>query len=256
MNDYSLPKCQALAQKYGSQFLRYGDSAFSLGNFDVFSAEFFGIGFVKIATILDGLTAGVDVLFLDADQVFFRNPLPYLLARETDIMVSGDCHHHRDETPEEQLPPINNNIGFVYLRHTPMVARAVMNWGYWLTDILRSGGTAWDQRTFAAAMQYVSTDVTRRHLSLAMLRPDLFPYKCMGPCGCDLRGVSYFTLGKIPQRDSAGNCPKVLMEGWYAYHMPCSGDMNNKARLMAEYSEMYQRVVGPVNSRSAPFEAL
>ncbi len=51
-----------------------------------------------------------------ADQVFFKNPLPYLLARETDIMVSGDCHNHGDASPQEKFPPINNNIGFVYFR--------------------------------------------------------------------------------------------------------------------------------------------
>ena len=43
-------------------------------------------------------------------------------------MVTGDCHNHGDAVPEEKLPPINNNIGFVYFRPTAMVTRAIYNW--------------------------------------------------------------------------------------------------------------------------------
>ncbi len=46
------------------------------------------------------------------------------------------------------------------------------------------------------------------------------------------------------------------MQGWYNYHFPCAGDMNNKAALMEEYVGMYQRVVGPINSKSVPFQVL
>lgn len=46
----------------------------------------------------------------------FKNPIPYLIARETDIMVTGDCHNHDDSAPQERFSPVNNNIGFVYFR--------------------------------------------------------------------------------------------------------------------------------------------
>lgn len=252
----SIDKCQAMAGKYGSYCVAYGNPSFTMGNFHVFSNDFYGIGFTKTATILDGLTLGVDVLFLDADQVFFKNPLPYLLARETDIMVSGDCHNHGDASPQEKFPPINNNIGFVYFRPTAMVTRAVYNWGMWLANIARRGEKPWDQTTFAPAMEWVSSEVTVRHLTMAMLHSDLFPYRCMGPCGCDLRGVPYFHNGKIPRNTPDGLCDPVLVKEWYAYHMPCSGDMNQKADLMESYTRMYQQLAGPVNSRSVPFQVL
>ncbi len=41
--------------------------------------DFFAAGFNKIKLILDALSMGLDVLFLDVDQVFFRNPIPYIL---------------------------------------------------------------------------------------------------------------------------------------------------------------------------------
>ncbi|EFJ47863.1 hypothetical protein VOLCADRAFT_91495 [Volvox carteri f. nagariensis] len=212
--------------------------------------------FTKTSTILDGLTLGVDVLFLDADQVFFRNPLPYILAREADILVSGDCHNHGDATPMERFPPINNNIGFVYFRPTAMVTRAIYNWALWLRNIALTGNKPWDQSTFAPAVEWVSSDVSVRHLSMSMLHPDLFPYYCMGPCGCDLRRVPYFHNGRLPRRPVGGDCEADLVREWYNYHVPCGGDMNEKANRMQDYADMYVRVVGPINSRSAPMTVL
>ena len=45
-------------------------------------------------------------------QVFFRNPLPYFMARpHIDIMVSGDCQKRDDTVPQDRFPPIGSNIG-------------------------------------------------------------------------------------------------------------------------------------------------
>ncbi|KAG2431405.1 hypothetical protein HXX76_009420 [Chlamydomonas incerta] len=256
MTSGTIDKCTNVANKYGSYCVSFANDKFTMGNMHVFSNDFYGIGFTKTGTILDGLTLGVDVLFLDADQVFFKNPLPYLLAREADILVSGDCHNHGDATPMERLPPINNNIGFVYFRPTAMVTRAVYNWAMWLANIARSGGKPWDQTTFAGAIEWVSGEVSVRHMSMAMLHPDLFPYLCMGHCGCDLRGVPYFHNGKLPPKRGDGTCEPELMKEWYNYHMPCAGDMNFKGQLMQDYADMYMKVIGPINSKSAPMQVL
>ena len=77
-----------------------------------------------------------------------------------------------------------------------------------------------------------------------------------GPCGCDLRGVPYYSVGKLPGMPPEDFCPVELMSHWYNYHMPCAGDMNDKGRLMQRYSDMYQAHVGPINSRSDKFDAL
>ncbi len=47
-----------------------------------------------------------------------------------------------------------------------MVARAVYNWGLWLANIARRGEKPWDQTTFAPAMEWVSSEVTVRHLTM------------------------------------------------------------------------------------------
>ena len=77
-----------------------------------------------------------------------------------------------------------------------MVTRAVYNWAMWLANIARSGGKPWDQTTFAGAIEWVSGEVRAvahvlglqstlnlshytvmqvsvRHMSMAMLHPDL-----------------------------------------------------------------------------------
>ncbi len=41
--------------------------------------DFFAAGFTKLKLVLDALSLGPDVLFLDVDQVFFKNPIPYIL---------------------------------------------------------------------------------------------------------------------------------------------------------------------------------
>lgn len=256
MSINSAASCRNVSDKYGAYCVNFGNPSFSSGNFWVHSNEFYGIGFTKTATILDALTLNVDVLFLDADQVFFRNPLPYLLARETDIMVSGDCHNHGDAVPEEKLPGINNNIGFVYFRPTAMVTRAMYNWALHLATVAKAGGKPWDQTSFAPVIEWLSADVSLRHMSMAMLHADYFPYLCMGHCGCDLQGVPYYSSGRVVPMPPEGWCPIRLMQLWYNYHMPCAGNMNEKGELMRKYSDMYQAHVGPINSRSDKFEAL
>ncbi|PNH06928.1 hypothetical protein TSOC_006659, partial [Tetrabaena socialis] len=263
MNAGSMDSCTRVAGQYGAWCVNYSHRDFAAGNFDTHSNDFYGIGFTKTATILDGLSLGLDVLFLDADQTLFRNPLPYLLARQVDVLVTGDCHNHDDRTPADRLPPVNNNIGFVYFRSTAMVTRAVYNWGLHLANIARRGEKPWDQLTFGGAMEFISLEVSVRHLSLGMLRPDLFPYLCMATCGCNLRGVPLLQnglLAKLNKNESTTPhfyyCDAELMQDWYAFHFPCATDMNGKAALMAEYSLMYQKVVGPLNSRSGLLNVL
>jgi hypothetical protein len=69
MSPNSIASCRNVSDKYGAFCVNFGNPSFSSGNFWVHSNEFYGIGFTKTATILDGLTLNVDVLFLDADQV-------------------------------------------------------------------------------------------------------------------------------------------------------------------------------------------
>ncbi|PNH07021.1 hypothetical protein TSOC_006526 [Tetrabaena socialis] len=176
MTTGSIERCAAIATKYGSACVSFANSAFSSGNFHVHSNDFYGIGFTKTATILDGLTLGVDVLFLDA----------------------GDMQRRR-------ISPVEMHQGRCTAGASPLL-------------------------DFASRLQ--------------------------GACGCDLRGVPFFHNGKLPPRMPDGTCEPALMSEWYNYHMPCAGDMNDKSRLMQEYADMYVRVVGPINSKSAPLHVL
>ncbi|KAG2491365.1 hypothetical protein HYH03_010364 [Edaphochlamys debaryana] len=98
------------------------------------------LSYAKISSLLAALSLGVDVLFLDSDQVFFKNPLPYLLARDADVLVTGDCWARDDTVPLGQLPPYPNNIGFVYARSKPMSVRMAANWLATLVLQARSSG--------------------------------------------------------------------------------------------------------------------
>ncbi|GIL61718.1 hypothetical protein Vafri_16116 [Volvox africanus] len=218
---------------------------------------FYGLSFVKVLTILDALTLGVDILFLDSDQVFFRNPLPYMLARDIDVLVSGDCGQRDDVTPAALFPRINSNIGLLYMRSTAILTRAVNDWLYYLARRAAGGmRPVLDQSTFMGAMERVSVDVGPQRMSLAMLVPDFFPHRCMSPCGCDTEGLSPGDLGKRLNKTYRGTCHPDVVRKWYNFHVPCVGDMNNKAKQLRQLLALYEFYIGPVNSLSSPMEIL
>ncbi|KAG2452156.1 hypothetical protein HYH02_003188 [Chlamydomonas schloesseri] len=245
--------CTRASQPYGARCVPMTCPMFTHENYGYKTPPFYALSFAKTLTILDALTLGMDVFFLDGDQMFFRNPLPYFMARPNiDIMVSGDCQKREDSTPLDRFPQIGSNIGVLYLRARPVVTRAVMNWLAWLVILARSNRPSLDQSTFNEAINWMSVDLGAKSLSVAMLLGEVFSYWCMGECGCDTTGLQFGERGRSERRGPDGMCPVAMVREWISFHVPCDGDMNQKARTMRELLAMYQRLVGPVHSLSSP----
>ena len=220
-------------------------------------ASFLSTGFSRILAILDTLSLGMDCLFLDSDQVFFRDPLPYLLDRDADVIVTGDCAGRDDRVGSFTLPPTNNNIGLLLFKaQNPGLVRCISDWLYRMVSSAMEFKPQWDQTTFQPAMERC----TRKfNLSMIMLRPDRFPYTCMGPCGCNITGISDVDKGNASDfitdpsaavaaaaATSLGSrliCPLSSMKEWIGFHFPCVV-ASQKHGLMTYYLEMWENGTG------------
>ncbi|GIL61716.1 hypothetical protein Vafri_16116 [Volvox africanus] len=250
--------CNRISNRFGVRCVTIVSPIFTADDFGYKTPPFFGLSFAKTLTILDALTLGLDVFFLDCDQIFFRNPLPYILARDIDILVSGDCSKRQDSVPGSRFPPPRgpSNIGLLYFRSTPLVTRAVANWLYYLVHRALQGQPKLDQSSFNAAMEWVSGDMGEKAMSVAMLRAEYFPHWCLGQCGCDTEGMEMGQPGWHVDRLQDGTCKEDYMLKWYNFHVPCNQHMDNKARTLQELLYMYTDKVGPINSRSEHLDVI
>ncbi|GLI71053.1 hypothetical protein VaNZ11_015968 [Volvox africanus] len=249
--------CNRISNRFGVRCVTIGSPIFTADDFGYKTPPFFGLSFAKTLTILDALALGLDVFFLDCDQVFFRNPLPYILARDIDVLVSGDCSKRQDSLPKSRFPPGPSNIGLLYFRSTPLVTRAVANWLYYLVQKAIQGQPKLDQSSFNAAMEWVSGEMGEKQaMSVAMLRSEYFPHWCLGPCGCDTEGMEMGQPGWHVNRLRDGTCKEDYMIKWYNFHVPCNQRMDNKARALQELLSMYTDKVGLINSRSEHLDVL
>ncbi|GIL86029.1 hypothetical protein Vretimale_9067 [Volvox reticuliferus] len=248
--------CNRISNRFGTRCITITSPMFTADDFGYKTPPFFGLSFAKTLTILDALALGLDVFFLDCDQIFFRNPLPYILARDIDVLVSGDCSKRQDSLPVSHFPPGSSNIGLLYLRATPLVTRAVANWLYYLVQRALQGRPKLDQSSFKEAMEWVSGEMGAKAMSVAMLRAEYFPHWCLGQCGCDTEGMELGQPGWHVNRLLDGTCKEDYMIKWYNFHVPCNQRMDNKARTLQELLSMYTDKVGLINSGSEHLDVI
>lgn len=96
-------------------------------------------------------------------------------------------------------------------RPTAMVTRAVYNWGMWLANIARRGEKPWDQTTFAPAMEWVSSEVTVRHLTMVG-----GGWRSMGGRACGLGGAR-------GGNRKVGGARRARREAWWAKRIGVRG---------------------------------
>ncbi|KAG2490721.1 hypothetical protein HYH03_010877 [Edaphochlamys debaryana] len=219
----------------------------------------FALSFAKILTLANVLSAGADVLFLDCDQVLFKNPLPYLLERDMDVQLTGGgCFAREDDKPDPGFPSNDINIGFVYLRAVPMAIRAMTDWLHIVVHRARRGSPTMDQPAFHIMFEDLLADgLMPKYITGTILRSELFPQYCNGPCGCNTKGKKLGQKGNAERRDKAsGMCRTEAVRNWYNFHVPCSGDLNKKAQILVDFVAMYDKAIGPVGSRSDPMHVV
>ncbi|KAG2488523.1 hypothetical protein HYH03_012843 [Edaphochlamys debaryana] len=247
----SIASCKEASKQYGVRCFKIPAKVFHADNYHYKSLAFFGLSFAKVASVLNTLSTGTDVLFLDCDQVLFRNPLPYVLSRDAHLVVTGDCYARNDSVLMGAIPPWKSNIGFLYTRATPTLTAFA---AAWLANLVYTAdllNPELDQNNFPFVFDHFKPPVyTLKELSAVMLQSEFFPHRCDGACGCNATGVGAWERGRTPKLGADGRCAKDMVRQWYGYHVPCSGTMNDKVKYLREYLDMYEDAVGPVNTLS------
>eukprot|EP01062_Namystynia_karyoxenos_P002126 TRINITY_DN10737_c0_g1_i1.p1 TRINITY_DN10737_c0_g1~~TRINITY_DN10737_c0_g1_i1.p1 ORF type:complete len:749 (+),score=210.62 TRINITY_DN10737_c0_g1_i1:80-2248(+) len=122
------------------------------------SRGFMAMGRTKGALVATVLAAGVDVLFVDADCVVLRNPLPYLQGLGADILMHSDALYASRapsdglEDPSRSLPA-DLNTGFFWVRSTGATRAAVREWERIMADDRFFGNWRNDQTAYNRVMK-------------------------------------------------------------------------------------------------------
>ncbi|KAG2443743.1 hypothetical protein HXX76_002089 [Chlamydomonas incerta] len=255
-SEAALTACQALNSRYGHKCVRDAEHTAATGSFGFHDAGFNSLGFAKIKYILNGLSTGHDVVFLDTDIIVLQDPLPYFLGRGADMWGSMEkCMVYPDNTSfhsaefkafQKKLPPLN--IGVLYFKATAGVTRCVYSWLMEMYSEVLHRPRVWDQDLYGKVM----VKCTAVHeLRWQVLDPRLFQSACFPGCGCsfpdaevaDPERVGKFAKGHRP--DKKGRCSPEHFSNWLMRHFPCSGLTHQKAKLMTGLME------GFFNSTSA-----
>ncbi|KAG2491366.1 hypothetical protein HYH03_010365 [Edaphochlamys debaryana] len=255
--------CQRASGHRGVRCAPMHSKFFSTNQFTWWGPAWAALSYAKISSLLAALSLGVDVLFLDSDQVFFKNPVPYFLERDGDVLVSSDaCMARDDVVPEGDLPhgmPVN--IGLLYIRAKPMAVRMA---GNWLATLVASetrwvgqtqGWRFYDQNTFHfffSGMNADFKDKAPKYLSANVLRADRFPNLCTGHCGCNITRLKPGAEGVKMNLTAGGTCKDDVMRSWFVFHSPCVKVHSAKLPILKNLTAMYQRLVGPIGSLSEP----
>ncbi|KAG2488887.1 hypothetical protein HYH03_012517 [Edaphochlamys debaryana] len=205
--------------------------------------------FAKIKYILNGLSLGHDVVFLDTDIVMLRDPVPYFLSRQADLlgsmekcMIYNDTQaYSSDDFLTKDPPPIN--IGVLYFKATAGVTRCVYNWIWDMHSEAPKRPKLWDQDIYGKVMRACSG---RHHLRMQALDPRLFQSACFGECGCAyddrlVKKANTGRFGKSQRGDKLGRCGPQHWDSWLLRHFPCSGETKHKAELMKSLLEGYNQ---------------
>ncbi|GIL79167.1 hypothetical protein Vretimale_16708 [Volvox reticuliferus] len=243
----ALVMCRELQAEYSHHCVRDAEHAAGKNSLGFHTDGFNALGFAKIKYILNGLSAGHDVMFLDADIIMLRDPLPYFYDHGADIYAMMEkCLLFNDTVSiaafeyvrhQKLTPPLN--IGALFFKATPGVTRCVYNWIWDMYGQVAFRPHVWDQDIFGVLMPKCSY---KFDLRLQVLDPRLFQSACYPRCGCMYHdaNVTSATLGM-----SAAGVPPVtghlcdpgLWGSWLLRHFPCSGTTDQKAWHMRQFAE-------------------
>ncbi|EFJ50276.1 hypothetical protein VOLCADRAFT_89227 [Volvox carteri f. nagariensis] len=160
----SLKMCIDLQRNFSHQCVRDAQHFPGKESFGFHSDGFHALGFAKVKYILNSLSAGHDVLFLDADVQLLRDPVPYIYQRDGDMFVmmekclvynvSRPITFRRSE-PDVWIPPLN--IGSLYFKATAGVTRCVYNWIWDMYGQVPNRAHVWDQVGMSGGMSGVTS---------------------------------------------------------------------------------------------------
>ncbi|KAG2438994.1 hypothetical protein HYH02_010785 [Chlamydomonas schloesseri] len=205
-SEAALAACQALNSDFGHKCARDTEHKAATGSFGFHSEGFNALGFAKIKYILNGLSAGHDVVFLDTDIIVLQDPLPYFLGRGADMWAAHEkcvvwndalslASLPKDIDPEHtRLPSLN--IGVLFFKATAGVTRCVYSWMSDMHYQVEYRSLVWDQDVYGKIMMRCAR---HNHLRWQALDPRVFQSACFPQCGCtfpDTDTQEPYTLGQ------------------------------------------------------------
>ena len=134
------------------------------------------------------------------------------------------------------------NIGITYFKSRAGVIRCTYNWLFDMWQEVRDRPNVWDQDIFRKVFFHCARQYG---LSLQVFSPRVFNSHCYKPCGCnytdaEIESSKDHNLRPIG-RDMSGVCPSSTVSRWMLMHFPCSGVSEDKAAVMKEFTEMFQK---------------
>ncbi|KAG2443742.1 hypothetical protein HXX76_002088 [Chlamydomonas incerta] len=190
-SEAAMAACKALNSNFRHKCVRDAEHQAATGSFGFHSEGFNALGFAKIKYILNGLSAGHDVVFLDTDIIVLQDPLPYFLGRGADMWAAHEkcvIWNDRDnmlslppdlQAVHKKLPPLN--IGVLYFKASPGVTRCVYSWIFDMYIEVPKRPRVWDQDIYGKILLRCGA---AHGLRWQALDPRLFQSACFPNCGC------------------------------------------------------------------------
>ncbi|PNW73821.1 hypothetical protein CHLRE_13g574100v5 [Chlamydomonas reinhardtii] len=190
-SEAAMAACKALNGQFDHKCVRDPEHKAATGSFGFHSEGFNALGFAKIKYILNGLSAGHDVVFLDTDIIVLQDPLPYFLGRGADMWAAQEkCVVWNDtlslaslpkdvEIEPTKLPALN--IGVLHFKATAGVTRCVYSWISDMYFQVEYRPLVWDQDIYG---KLIMRCARQHHLRWQALDPRLFQSACFPKCGC------------------------------------------------------------------------
>ncbi|KAG2496842.1 hypothetical protein HYH03_005247 [Edaphochlamys debaryana] len=254
--------CRKLQDQYGNgcapgfenTFPAVQESQANSSHMAFLSGGFFVVGYAKMGIMINLLSLGYDVLFVDSDHVYFRNPIPaFYTSYKADLYTALEhCRNLDTQDGVVQFPDkVVPNISTLFARATGAVMRCLMNWFFAMISCAGKNEWCWDQYKFKGSMELCMRGMSYNHFTLGFLSPEKFASLCHGTCGCDALGMP-----RVVWRGGRGDpayeetCPARVVKKWWLFHVACfAGHMDgSKVKHMQRALRLYEKHVGPQGS--------
>ncbi|CAL8465577.1 g5113 [Coccomyxa elongata] len=196
----------------------------------------------KLELILNILTLGYSVAYVDVDTMFFRNPMPFLLSSQADIALPDNtCRAASDNAMATPETKFDQDTSLIFARSGPRAVRLISDWiSLHKHDLHRQDGLIrHDQVVFNDVLApHFLRDGGNAFVRIQSLSQDRFPSWCSGPCGCAGASKVAPVMFKKEEDPSEGvrsgvlECPEPTVTQWFTFHYACTKSGAEKESLM------------------------
>ncbi|KAK9835027.1 hypothetical protein WJX81_005124 [Elliptochloris bilobata] len=239
--------CSGLTARYSHQCVEDPSWDGPEGQYDIGDEWFAAVSMNKLELVLNVMTLGYSVLWMDLDVVAYRNPLPYLIGLSVDVAVPNSrCADTHDEVPLSAGAPLEQDTGLLYADANPRALRFVYDWlrvqRHYRHKLAVEPTLAHDGAIFNMATgPHIQNafEGQKPLVRIHQLSQDRFSSWCTGPCGCagtDVVEPVEWTHDEDDEDEgvSSGSleCPEGAMAERLTMHLACAKSLAEKEVLV------------------------